>query len=159
MLAAWIVYIAYVALFSLGLGLAARHAGETCWKRICVPFVSFYYVNRLTRGGYTLFGIRVRNWGNACLLLTLIGGLFSVLYLSAEWFLDPVDIVALRQIALVPVVLVAAIFYFNCIAITLRVMYVFRVRFRGDVWFCALFVVLPAVLMYIRIDETKMRLV
>ena len=158
MIVAWVIYFGYVLLFSLGIGFACKHAGESGWKRACLPFVSFYYVNRLTRGGYTVFGIRIKNWGNASLLCTAVAGLFSLLYESAAWFLAPEDVAALRQIALVPIVLVAVVFYLNCIAITLRTMYVFRVRFRGDVWFCALFVVLPAVLMYIRIDESKLRL-
>ena len=143
----WIVFFVYVVLISIGIGLCCKRAGIEEWKWACLPFVSFFFLNRLTGGFKTLGMIRVNNWGKSTITLMLVCALCQFVITWGNNHLAPEDAEALFQILILFIVLAGIIFYLGCIGFTMKIISVFKASFRFEGLVCALFITMPFILM------------
>lgn len=143
----WIAFFGYVALISIGIGLCCKRAGIKEWRWACLPFVSFFFLNRLTGGFKSVGIIRINDWGISTILLVLLCALCHFLIVWGNNNLVPEDAEALKQILILFVAFSGIIFYFGCIGFTMKILYVFKASFRYEGLVCALFITLPFILM------------
>lgn len=144
---AWIAFFVYVVLISIGIGLCCKRAGIKKWKWACLPFISFFFLNRLTGGFKSLGVIRIDNWGKSTIGLVLLCALCHFMIRWGYSNLANEDAVALEQILILFIVLAAIIFYLGCIGFTKKIISVFKASFRFEGLVCALFITMPFILM------------
>ncbi len=145
--AIWIIFIVYNILISIGIGLSCKRVGIEKWKWACLPFVSFFFLNRLT-GGFKSCGIvKIKNWGMATIYLICVAALCHGLIDWGNRTRVPEDAEALTQIMMIFIVLCIIIFYLGCIGFTKKILFVFKVSFKFEGIICALFITLPFILM------------
>lgn len=141
----WIVFAAYVVAYSVGMAVYLKRRGYARWALALIPFVSFFFVDRVT-GGFKILSIAVRKWGKTVVILTVIS---LCAYLYGLWGLQALDAeqsAMLVQCMWLPAGASILIFWLGNAYSAVRILFLCRAGFRCDLLVCLLFVPVPVVL-------------
>lgn len=144
---AWIVFLVYMEIYSVGVTVLAKKSGMQRYGLCLIPFVSFFFVDRIT-GGFSVCGIRVRSMGKLVVKLAIVC-LFATVY--AYWGLAHLaaeDSAPLVQVMWVPAAFSMVVFWLATVFSAVRILFLFRASFRLDWLVCALFVTVPFLFMF-----------
>ena len=146
---AWIVFLVYMEVYSLGVMLLAKKCGLRKYGLCLIPFVSFFYVDRIL-GGFSVCGIRVKSMGKLVIKLAIVC-LFATVY--AYWGLTHLtadNSAPLVEVMWVPAAFGMVVFWLTTVFSAVRILFVLRASFRFDWLVCALFVTVPFLFMFVQ---------
>ncbi len=145
----WIIFLAYMELYSAGVMLLAKKCGIGRYGLCLIPFVSFFFVDRIT-GGFSVCGIRVSKWGRQVIVLAVISlcatayALWGVSHLTAD------NSAPLVQVMWVPIAFCILVFWLGTAFSAVRILFLLNASFRLDWLVCALFITVPFLFMFVR---------
>ncbi len=146
---AWIVFLAYMEVYSAGVMLLAKRCNLRKYGLCLIPFVSFFYVDRIL-GGFSVCGIRVKSLGKLVIKLAIVC-LLATIY--ANWgltHLNAENSAPLVEVMWVPVAFSMIVFWLTTVFSAVRILFEMRASFRLDWLVCALFVTVPFLFMFVR---------
>lgn len=127
MIIGWIVVLAITELYSIGITvLAYRNKEKLFWVNL-IPFVSFFYIDKLVKG-FTLLVIPTKKWGATTLILLGISAISTlVVYLGSIHF-GSENAGYIKEIMLVPIVICLVIYYLGIICSTLELYRIIEIK-------------------------------
>lgn len=142
----WILFTAFLEFYSVGVMILAKRSGMKYYGLCLIPFVSFFYVDKILPEGFTAIVIKFKGLGRLSIKLFLI---CVVAHVYMSWGivnLDPRNIAPLKDLALVPVVFCSIILWMGIVASTLTLMFGFGMEFKGERAVCLLLITIPVIL-------------
>lgn len=142
----WIVFAVFMEAYSVGMTILAYRTGMKNYGFCLIPFVAFFFLDKILPEGFTIIGIRVKKMGALVLKLFVV---CLAVYLYMQWGITHLasrNIEPLQQIALVPIGICVIIFWTTITASTLALLFGFEVSFKGEVFVCALLFTAPVLL-------------
>lgn len=135
-----IAILAFVELYSIGVMLLAKKAGEKDYLKCLIPFYAFYVTNRLT-GVFRVFTIPVQKFHG---MMAILSGVSLLALLYACWgdtHLPAQSIPSLWQIMGAVLVLCALVFWTSILESSRKIFRRFNVKREGLMTFLSAFVI------------------
>ena len=145
----WIIFFAFLELYSIGVMVLARRSGLKYYGWCLVPFVAFFYVDKILSNGFVAIVIKFKGLGRLSIKLLIIC-IAAFAYMS--WGiknLDPRNIEPLKQLALVPISFCLVALWMGIVASTLTLMFGFGMEFKGEKIVCMLLITIPVILLFL----------
>ena len=142
----WIVFAVFLEMYSVSMAMLARRTGIKYYGLCLIPFVAFFFLDKIFPKGFSVFGIRVKALGPLVIKMFV---LCLIVYFYMRWGINNLDsrnIEPLKQIALVPISICIIIFWAMLTVSTRELLFGFEESFSGDGVVCALLVTTPVLL-------------
>jgi hypothetical protein len=151
---AWIIGIAVIEIYSFCVMLLAKSVGLKKYGLCMIPFVAFYYVQRVAQR-FTIFSIPVKKYMGVMLSLfvTLLVCTLLVLWAKPTLGVATENYQCFIEILYIPIAICAIVAWFGIVQSTCAIMDRFGCRFRFDtLLYCT---VLPCLVAYVIVAVKK----
>ena len=145
----WIIFAIYIELFAVGMTFLAKNSQMKKYCLCLIPFVAFFYVDKILPNGFSALSIKIKNLGRLVITLVIV----SILaYIYMQWGrnnLPEKEIGPITQLMLVPIVICVIILWVALVSATLTLMFGFGIEFKCEKLVCALLITIPFILIFI----------
>lgn len=119
MVIGWIITLALIEWYSIGITVLAYRKKEKLFLLNLIPFVSFFYIDKLVKG-FTILVVPTKKWGLTSIIL-LVAALIStgLTYLGNAHF-GAENAMYIQQIMLVPIVICLLLLYLGIVCSSLE---------------------------------------
>lgn len=141
----WIILIAYIEYYSIGVTILAKRSGVKKYGLCMIPFVSFFYMNKLVPD-FKVLSIKVEKWGVLVIELVVIS---LAAFVYSQWGmanLPEISSKPLTQIMLVPICACMGILYLSIVSSTLKALFLMKSDFKLQWLVCATLLPIPFLL-------------
>ena len=114
-----------------------------------IPFVAFFYVDKILPNGFTSFTIKTNSLGKLVVKLLVVS---IVAYIYMQWgvhALPDKEIEPITQFMLVPISICVIVFWVALVSSTLTLIFGFGMEIKCEKLICILLIPIPFLLMFI----------
>ena len=127
MIIGWICVLAITELYSIGITVLAYRNKEKLFYLNLIPFVSFFYIDKLVKG-FSLLVIPTKKWGMTTLILLAVSIVSTgLIHLGAIHF-GAENASYIKEIMLVPIVICLIIYYLGIVCSTLELYRIIEIK-------------------------------
>lgn len=127
MIIGWICVLAITELYSIGITVLAYRNKEKFFYLNLIPFVSFFYIDKLVKG-FSLLVIPTKKWGMTTLILLAVSIVSTgLIHLGAIHF-GAENASYIKEIMLVPIVICLIIYYLGIVCSTLELYRIIEIK-------------------------------
>ena len=145
----WIIFFSFLELYSIGVTVLAKRSGLKNYGLCLIPFVAFFYVDKILPDGFVAIVIKFKGLGRLSIKLFLICAAAYAYMLWGIEHLDPRNIEPLKQLALVPIGFCLIALWTGMVASTLTLMFGFGMEFKCEKLVCLLWITIPVILLFL----------
>lgn len=145
----WIIFAVFIELYAVGMTVLAKHSQMKNYGLCLIPFVAFFYVDKILPNGFSALSIKIKSLGKLVITL-LIVSLASYVYM--QWGINNLpekEIVPITQLMLVPISICFIIFWVALVSSTLTLMFGFGMEFKCENLVCILLIPIPFIMLFI----------
>ena len=145
----WIIVGVFIELYAVGMTVLAKNSQIKHYGLCLIPFVAFFYVDKILPQGFSVLSIQVKRFGRSVITLVLVS---LGAYLYMQWGVNNLpekEIVPITQLMFVPIGICLIIFWATVVSSTLTLMFGFGVEFKFEKLVCLLLIPVPFVLLFI----------
>lgn len=149
----WIIFAVFIELYAIGMTVLAKNSQMKNYGLCLIPFVAFFYVDKLLPDGFTALAIKIKGFGKLVIVLLLVS---IGAYIYMQWGINNMpeaEIEPIIQLMLVPIGISLIIFWVALVASTLTLMFGFGIEFKCEKLVCILLITVPFLLMFMNKDK------
>lgn len=143
----WIAFAIFLELYAVGMTVLAKHSQMENYALCLIPFVAFFYVDKILPDGFSAFTIKINALGKLVVKLLIVS---IVAYIYMQWGvhnLPEKEIEPITQLMMVPIGICLIVFWVTLVSSTLTLMYGFGMDLKCERLICILVIPIPFLLM------------
>ena len=149
----WILVLAYMELYSLGVAVALYKCGNGGTSFLAlIPFFAFFMVEKVT-GKFKVVSIKVENFGKAVIIMFVVTLLAYLYMMWGKAHLSQKNIGPLSQLMYIPMAVCGLMLWSCIIASTSQYLFNIRSGFVCDKLVCALLITVPFLMIFARVNQ------
>ncbi len=145
----WIAFAIFIELYAVGMTALAKKSQMKNYALCLIPFVAFFYVDKILPDGFSAMTIKIKNFGKLVIILVIIS---LGAYVYMQWGVNNLpekEIKPITQLMLVPITISIIIFWVALVSSTLTLMFGFGLEFKYEKLVCLLFISIPFLMFFI----------
>ncbi len=145
----WIAFAIFIELYAVGMTVLAKNSQMKNYALCLIPFVAFFYVDKILPDGFSAFTIKMNSLGKLAVKLVAVS---IAAYIYMQWGvhnLPEKEIVPITQLMMVPISICIIVFWVALVSSTLTLMYGFGTEIKCERLICILLISIPFLLMLI----------
>ena len=153
----WIAFAIFVELYAVGMTVLAKNSQMENYLLCLIPFVAFFYVDKILPDGFRSFTIKTNSFGKMIVKMVIIS---IAAYIYMQWGvhnLPEKEIEPITQLMMVPIGICILVFWVTLVSSTLTLMYGFGMDIPCERLICILLIPIPFLLMFINKNKKNYR--
>ena len=149
----WIAFAIFIELYAIGMTALAKKSQMKNYALCLIPFVAFFYVDKILPNGFSAFTIKINALGKLVVKLVIVS---IAAYIYMQWGvhnLPEKEIQPLTQLMLVPICMCVIVFWVALVSSTLTLIFGFGTEIKCERLICILLISIPFLLLAINKDK------